>query len=60
MLSKDGIFIQWAICLFIAITQFSSANYFAALYDNEKIAILLQIMASIYLLYPWVSIKVFC
>jgi PST family polysaccharide transporter len=57
--ARNGIFIQWAICLFIAFTQFSSANYFAALYDNEKIATLLQIMATIYLLYPWVSIKVF-
>jgi len=57
--ARNGIFIQWILCLFIAISQFSSANYFAGLYDNEKIAILLQIMASIYLLYPWVSIKVF-
>ncbi|TWX67843.1 oligosaccharide flippase family protein [Colwellia demingiae] len=57
--AKNGIVIQWGICLTIAIGQFSSANYFSSLYDNDDITLLLQTMAVIYLLYPWVSIKIF-
>lgn len=57
--ARNGIIIQWAICLTIVITQWSSAEYFSSLYDNDDIAILLKIMAMIYLLYPWVSIKIF-
>ncbi len=58
-LAKNGVLIQWGICLTIAIGQFSSANYLSSLYDNDDITLLLQTMAIIYLLYPWVSIKVF-
>jgi PST family polysaccharide transporter len=57
--AKNGIVIQWGLCLTIAIGQFSSANYLALLYDNEAISTLLKIMVVIYLLYPWVSIKIF-
>jgi hypothetical protein len=57
--AKNGIIIQWAICLTIIIGQWSSADYFSSLYDNDDIAVLLKIMAVIYLLYPWVSIKIF-
>ncbi|MFT7008257.1 MAG: O-antigen/teichoic acid export membrane protein [Colwellia sp.] len=57
--AKNGIIIQWAICLTIAIAQWNSADYLSSLYDNNNIAILLQIMALIYLFYPWVSIKIF-
>ena len=57
--AKNGILIQWGICLAIAIGQFSSANYVSSLYDNDDITLLLQTMAIIYLLYPWVSIKIF-
>ncbi|AAZ25823.1 oligosaccharide flippase family protein [Colwellia psychrerythraea] len=57
--AKNGIVIQWGICLTIAIGQFSSANYLSSLYDNDDITVLLQTMAIIYLLYPWVSIKIF-
>lgn len=57
--AKNGIVIQWGICLIIAIGQWSSADYLSSLYDNDNIAILLKIMAMIYLIYPWVSIKVF-
>ena len=57
--AKNGVIIQWAVCLTIAIGQFTSAGYLSSLYDNENIIILLQIMAVIYLLYPWVSIKIF-
>ncbi|PKI18160.1 oligosaccharide flippase family protein [Colwellia sp. 12G3] len=57
--AKNGIIIQWGICLTIAVGQFSSASYLSSLYDNDNITILLQIMAVIYLLYPWVSIKIF-
>jgi PST family polysaccharide transporter len=35
--ARNGIFIQWAICLFIAFTQFSSANYFAAFTIMRKL-----------------------
>ena len=57
--AKNGVLIQWGICLTIAVGQFSSANYLSSLYDNDDITLLLQTMAIIYLLYPWVSIKVF-
>jgi PST family polysaccharide transporter len=57
--AKSGIFIQWAICLTIALGQWSSADFLSSLYDNENIAVLLKIMAIIYLLYPWVSVKIF-
>lgn len=57
--AKNGVVIQWAICLTIAIVQFSSSDYLASLYDNAEVATLLQIMAVIYLLYPWVSIRIF-
>jgi len=57
--AKNGIIIQWAICLTIVIVQWSSADYLSSLYDNDNIATLLKIMAMIYLLYPWVSIKIF-
>ncbi|OUR79770.1 hypothetical protein A9Q75_11705 [Colwellia psychrerythraea] len=57
--AKNGILIQWGICLTIVIAQFSSASYLSSLYDNDNITILLQVMAVIYLLYPWVSIKIF-
>ena len=57
--AKNGIIIQWGICLTIVIAQFSSASYLSSLYDNDNITILLQVMAVIYLLYPWVSIKIF-
>jgi O-antigen/teichoic acid export membrane protein len=57
--AKSGIVIQWAICLTIAIGQWSSADFLSSLYDNDNIASLLKIMAVIYLLYPWVSVKIF-
>ncbi|MFQ3265356.1 MAG: O-antigen/teichoic acid export membrane protein [Colwellia sp.] len=56
--AKNGIFIQWGICLIIAIGQWSSADFLSSLYDNNNIADLLKIMAVIYLFYPWVSIKI--
>ena len=57
--ARNGVVIQWAICLFIAMTQFTSANYLASIYNNHDVALLLQIMVVIYLLYPWVSIRIF-
>jgi PST family polysaccharide transporter len=57
--AKNGIIIQWVICLTIALAQWNSADYLSSLYDNNNIAILLQIMALIYIFYPWVSIKIF-
>lgn len=57
--AKNGIIIQWVICLTIAIAQWNSSAYLSSLYDNENIAFLLKIMALIYLFYPWVSIKIF-
>ena len=56
--AKNGMFIQWGICIFIAITQLSSADFLASLYNNEDIASLLKIMAVIYIFYPWVSVKI--
>jgi hypothetical protein len=57
--AKNGIIIQWVICLTIALAQWNSADYLSSLYNNNNIAILLQIMALIYIFYPWVSIKIF-
>jgi len=56
--AKNGTFIQWGICIFIAIAQLSSADFFASLYDNNDVATLLKIMAVIYIFYPWVSVKI--
>jgi len=57
--AKNGLIIQWMICLIIAIGEWGSADYLSSLYDNENIATLLKILALIYLFYPWVSIKIF-
>jgi O-antigen/teichoic acid export membrane protein len=57
--AKNGIIIQWVIFLTIALAQWNSADYLSSLYNNNNIAILLQIMALIYIFYPWVSIKIF-
>jgi len=56
--AKNGMFIQWGICITIAIAQLSSADFLASLYDNEAVATLLKVMAVIYIFYPWVSVKI--
>ncbi len=56
--AKNGMFIQWGICITIAIAQLSSADFLASLYGNDDVATLLKIMAVIYIFYPWVSIKI--
>ncbi|MCO4800321.1 MAG: oligosaccharide flippase family protein [Colwelliaceae bacterium] len=56
--AKNGLFIQWAICITIAIGQWTSADFLSSLYDNEQIIVLLQIMAITYIFYPWVSVKI--
>ncbi|NQZ24138.1 MAG: oligosaccharide flippase family protein [Colwellia sp.] len=56
--AKNGMFIQWGICITIAIAQLSSADFLASLYNNDDIASLLKIMAVIYIFYPWVSVKI--
>ncbi len=57
--AKNGLIIQWIICLTIALGEWGTADYFSLLYDNEDVATLLKILALIYLFYPWVSIKIF-
>jgi O-antigen/teichoic acid export membrane protein len=57
--AKNGISIQWGICLIIATGQWSSADFLSSLYNNNNIAALLKTMAIIYLFYPWVSVKIF-
>jgi PST family polysaccharide transporter len=57
--AKNGATIQWIICLTLATTQFLLADFVAQLYDNAQLAQLLRFMAVIYLLYPWVSVRVF-
>ena len=47
------------ICLTLASIQFFLADYISELYDNPALVNLLKVMSGIYLLYPWVSIRVF-
>jgi PST family polysaccharide transporter len=56
--AKNGMFIQWGICITIAIAQLSTADFLSSLYDNDDVATLLKIMAVIYIFYPWVSVKI--
>jgi PST family polysaccharide transporter len=57
--AKNGLIIQWMICLMIALGEWGLSDYISSLYENDSIADLLKIMALIYLFYPWVSIKIF-
>lgn len=57
--AKNGLIIQWAICIIIALSQFFTADLLASLYDKPDVALLLKLMVVIYLFYPWVSIKIF-
>ncbi|MBL4899135.1 MAG: oligosaccharide flippase family protein [Colwellia sp.] len=57
--AKNGATIQWIICLTLATLQFFSADFIAEIYSNPELANLLKVMATIYLFYPWVSIRVF-
>ncbi|PHR85004.1 MAG: polysaccharide transporter [Colwellia sp.] len=57
--AKNGATIQWIICLTLATLQFCLADFIAELYSTSELANLLKVMAVIYLLYPWVSIRVF-
>lgn len=56
---KNGATIQWGLCIFLATFQYLIAEHIAALYGNDDLALLLQVMAATYLFYPWVSIKIF-
>lgn len=56
---QNGTIIQWGICLLLMIIQLSCAGVVANWYNNPQIAQLLYVMAITYLLYPWVSVRVF-
>lgn len=56
---KNGIIIQWAICIIIVVVQLGSADLLASLYENQEISFLLQVMVIIYVFYPWVCIRIF-
>ena len=56
---QNGIVIQWGICALLILLQMSLAGAVASWYDNPDIAQLLWVMALTYLLYPWVSIRIF-
>ncbi|MEH6446775.1 MAG: oligosaccharide flippase family protein [Oceanospirillaceae bacterium] len=57
--AKNGATIQWGICLTLASVQYCLAQSIANWYDNPNLVQLLQVMAVIYLFYPWVSVKIF-
>lgn len=57
--AKNGAAIQWCICITLATFQFLLADVIANIYNNPDLVNLLKVMAFTYVLYPWVSIRVF-
>lgn len=57
--AQNAASLQWAFCLGIACLQFFSGTLLADIYDKPELEPLLQIMSISYLLYPWVSIRVY-
>lgn len=51
--------LQWVFCIGITVLQFSIAPVLADVYDKPELVPLLQLMSLSYLLYPWVSIRVY-
>ena len=58
-LASNAASLQWIFCIAIALLQFSIAPVLSAIYNNPHLTPLLQLMAASYLLYPWVSIRVY-
>ncbi len=56
---QSGTIIQWGICLLMLSVQLIGASIVAKWYNNPDIAQLLYVMSLTYLLYPWVSVRVF-
>lgn len=57
--AKNGVILQWLVCLSLAGIQTILAKPIGNFYSNPEVTQLLVAMASVYLLYPLVSIKVF-
>jgi len=57
--ARNAAALQWAFCIGIAALQFFSAPLLANLYDKPELLPLLQLMSVSYLLYPWVSVRVY-
>jgi O-antigen/teichoic acid export membrane protein len=57
--AKNGAILQWLVCLSLAGIQTVLAKPVGIFYNNPEVTQLLVAMASVYLLYPLVSIKVF-
>ncbi|MFT5840518.1 MAG: O-antigen/teichoic acid export membrane protein [Flavobacteriales bacterium] len=57
--AKNGVMLQWLVCILLASTQAGLASPIADFYDNPSLTPLIRLMAVVYLFYPLVSIKVF-
>ena len=59
LIARNGASLQWIICLSLGLIQWVTAAWIAHFYQNQNLALLLQIMALSYLFYPMVSLRVF-
>ena len=57
--AKNAATIQWALCITLAVVQFTTAPLFAEFYQKPEASELLQWMALSYLFYPAVSVRVY-
>jgi PST family polysaccharide transporter len=57
--AQNAFILQWLVCAVLAASQTLLAIPIASFYDNSTLFELMAGMASIYLLYPLVSVKVF-
>lgn len=57
--TRNAAALQWLFCTAIAVMQFSVAPILADIYAKPELTPLLQLMSLSYLLYPWVSIRVY-
>lgn len=57
--AKNGLILQWAVCLFLMCMQAALAFPIGDFYGNTQVTDLLFFMAGVYCLYPLVSIRIF-
>lgn len=57
--ARNGVLLQWLVCLILASCQAALAFPIANFYSNPQLLNLIALMAIVYLFYPLVSVKVF-
>lgn len=58
-MARNAMLMQWLLCLGLALLQYAMAEKVGNFYQQPKLAELLQWLCGVYLLYPFVSVKVF-